>query len=457
MKTFQWKFSLNHTPEEIYRWHIRPGAFFRLLPPWEPISVKEYPGQINENSIARLRFNLLKVPVSWDLRHENFVENREFTDVQVQGPFRYYKHRHLFSAQAKGTEVTEEIQYKLPFRFLAGKLAEAYTQKRLQKTFTFRESILREDLGLHQKYFPQTKLKILLAGAGGTLGSELLHFFNTGGHSVYRLVRGNTDQPNTIYWNPLNQDLDPAPLEGFDVVINLSGEPLAGVRWDAIQKNRIRDSRIRSTELLTSVLTTLKYPPQVFINASATGFYGDRGDEKLLEESAPGEGFLADVCKEWEFAANEASVRGIRTISMRLGAVITGKGGMLPRLLTPFTMGLGGKMGSGTQLLSWLHIQDFLGAVCHVIAHPEIQGPVNFTSPHALTNSEFTELMGLILHRPTLATVPGALLKTLVGEMAEEVLLTGALVYPEKLLSTGYEFMYGQMEAALGRELGKVS
>jgi len=301
-------------------------------------------------------------------------------------------------------------------------------------------------------------MNILVTGSTGLIGSALVPFLAKSGHGVTRLTRlksGSQSKPGEAYWNPDEKKIDTSSLEGYDAIVHLAGENIAGI-WTTEKKNRIRKSRIDGTRLLSKSLAELANPPKVLVCASAIGFYGDRGDEVLTEESAPGEGFLAEVCREWEAATEPAIQKGIRVVNPRFGMVLSPKGGALKTMLLPFRMGLGGNMGSGKQYMSWVSIDDVVGAVYHAISNESLRGAVNVVAPNPVTNSEFTKTLGRVLGRPTLLSVPEFAVRLLAGEMADEMLLASTRVQPVRLLALGYKFRYPELEIALRHLLGKM-
>lgn len=256
-----------------------------------------------------------------------------------------------------------------------------------------------------------------------------------------------------MFWDPTDGLLDEREVESFDAVIHLAGESLAGGRWTAARKARIRESRVNSTQLLADRLTRLKHRPKLFFCASAIGIYGNRGNECLTEEALPGEGFLAEVCKEWEAAAKCASSAGIRVVHLRFGVILSSHGGALQKMLTPFQLGLGGVIGSGDQYWSWITLDDVVGAIEHLLTSQNADGGVNVVSPEPVTNREFTKVLGRILRRPTLLHVPRFAARLAFGELADEALLASQRVAPTKLLNNGYSFRYPVLEGALRRVL----
>lgn len=299
-------------------------------------------------------------------------------------------------------------------------------------------------------------MKVLIAGATGLVGTALKRSFGKKGIDSTDLVRTspNIELPE-VEWHPNRGEIDAPALEGFDAVINLAGENVAAGRWTEEKKKRIRDSRIQGTQLLSETMAKLSRPPRVFLCASATGFYGDRGDEILDEDSAAGKGFLAGVCREWEEATWAASNAGVRVVNLRFGPIFSGEGGMLSKLLTPFRLGVGGKVGSGKQYISWIAMDDVVGAINFALEHEALRGPVNVVAPNAATNLEFTKTLGKVISRPTFFTVPEFAARLAFGEMADEMLLASQRVEPKRLIEAKYQFRYPVLEGALRHVLGK--
>ena len=292
-------------------------------------------------------------------------------------------------------------------------------------------------------------MKILVSGSTGTVGSHLLNVISSNSSEIWRLVRSRAAGERLIFWDPQGGRVDnPDLLEGFDAVVHLSGENIVG-RWTEKKKDSIRQSRVLSTRYLVNLFSGLRNPPKTFICASATGYYGDRGGERLTERSAVGSGFLPDTCREWENEANKASDFGVRVINLRTGPVLSRKGGILSSLLLPFKMGLGGVVGSGEQYLSWISIEDLSRIIVYLLEHQEVRGPVNAVSPNPVTNREFTATLARILRRPAWLAVPAFAVRLFFGEMGRCTILAGSMVFPEKLLSSGYEFLHEDLGSAL--------
>jgi uncharacterized protein len=294
---------------------------------------------------------------------------------------------------------------------------------------------------------PLDSARVLISGASGLLGSALIPTLQTRGFTITRLVRGTPTGEDQIHWVP-NRTIDPESVSGFDAIIHLAGESVA-TRWSNARKAKIRESRVTSTRNLAQALAQTSKRPRVLITASAVGYYGDRADEILNEKSAPGTGFLPDVCREWEAANQPATDAGIRTVQLRTGVVLSSKGGALKKMLLPFRMGVGGNLGSGRQWMSWIHIQDWVGAVHHILKNDLLQGPVNMVGSKPVTNAEFTSTLASGLHRPAMFPLPAFAAKFLFGQMAEEVLLSSQRVEPARLVTSGYPFQYSDLAKAL--------
>ena len=288
--------------------------------------------------------------------------------------------------------------------------------------------------------------RILVSGVSGPIGKALLPELRKRGH-VIRLVRGRVTGNDQISWNPA-QALPPQQVEGFDIVIHLAGETIVG-RWNAAKKARIRDTRVQGTKTLVEPLTKTAHPPRVFICASAIGYYGDRGDELLREESAPGSDFLAQVCREWETATQPATNAGIRTVNTRFGVILSRDGGALPKMLPPFRMGVGGRIGNGRQWMSWIHIADVVGAIEHALDNPSVSGAVNVVGPNPAMNAEFTRTLARVLHRPAIFPMPAFAARLAFGEMGDALLLASQRVEAAKLTANGYRFQFEDLSAAL--------
>jgi uncharacterized protein (TIGR01777 family) len=291
-------------------------------------------------------------------------------------------------------------------------------------------------------------MKIAIAGASGLVGKALTPQLETEGHNLVRLVR-NSPKVDELEWHPNQDAINAEKLEGFEAIINLAGENVAEGRWTDDKKKKIHDSRVPGTHLRSEALAKLTTTPRCFLCASATGIYGDRGDETLDEQSESGGGFLAGVCREWEKATEPAHRAGVRVVNLRFGPILARAGGMLEKMLTPFKMGLGGKLGSGKQYISWVGIEDAIAAIKLALHDESIRGPLNVVSPRPVTNERFTRALGEVLSRPTVMAMPAFAARLAFGEMADEMLLVSQKVMPKKLQTAGFQFEYADLETAL--------
>lgn len=443
--------------EKVFLWHSRPGAIERLTPPWDSLRVIQRKGGIEAGAEVILKMKAGPVPYKWVAAHTDYEKNRLFRDVQVKGPMSRWIHTHRFGPDRNGGCLLEDhIEYALPFPPFGNFLAGPGVRDKLEKTFTYRHAITARDMSAHLSFADKPPLNVLISGASGVVGTSLVPFLTTGGHRVVSLVRTRPGpKKEEIYWDPASGYLNSDELRGVDTVIHLAGENIGEGRWTKAKKKRILESRTKGTALIAKTVSKLRPLPKVLICASAIGYYGNRGDWLLTEKDGPGNDFISKVCYEWEQAAAPAIDKGIRVVFLRIGVALTPAGGAFARLLPLFQMGLGGKIGSGSQFMSWVGMDDVIGAVYHAIRHDALEGPVNVVSPNPITNLEFTNTLGKVLSRPTSLTVPAAAIKLAFGQMGREVPLSSTRVLPEKLLKSGYQFRDPELEGAMLHLLGK--
>lgn len=459
MPLFERRSEINASASALFDWHMRPGAFERLAPPWEPVQlVSSEP--LAEGSRAVIRMQLAPgVWTNWIAEHGAIIPDQQFRDVARSGPFSKWEHTHRMEVlDEKRSWLIDRIDYEPPLGFVGKLIAGRLIQEKLERTFAYRHRVTASDLEFHRRTSGDTQMKIAIGGSTGLVGSELVSFLSTGGHQIVRLMRGSKGaigSHQSVNWNPSQGTIDATGLEGCDAVVHLGGDNIAHGRWTAGKKRLIRESRVISTRLLASTLAGLSRPPKVFVCASAIGFYGDRGDEVMTEDSAPGPRFLSDVCREWEEATAPARDAGIRVVNLRIGVVLTPKGAALQKMLTPFKLGLGGIVGSGRQWWSWIALDDVCRAIEFSISNETLSGPVNCVAPEYLTNRDFTKTLGRVICRPTLFPMPAFVVKTLFGEMGEELLLGSTRVVPTRLQQAGFEFACPNLEGALRHMLGR--
>lgn len=454
LQRFLFRTAMPASSDEVLAWHCRPGAFERLTPPWENVKVVERTGSVENGGRVTLQVRAGGFWRRWVAQHGDYEPGRQFCDVQTEGPFRSWRHCHRVVPDGDHCFLEDDIEYALPMGRLGDFFGGALVRRTLERMFRYRHQITAHDLTMHQKYSENSTMRIAVTGSTGLVGSALVPFLTTGGHEVVRIVRKRTSEEDSS-WTPEAGLIDTERLEGLDAVVHLAGENIAARRWNVAQKARIRDSRIQGTTLLSETLARLRQPPRVLICASAIGFYGDRGDEELIETSASGNGFLPEVCREWEAATAAAENAGIRVVHMRFGIILSPKGGALAQMLTPFRLGVGGRLGNGRQWMSWIALDDAIGAIYHALATQTLRGPVNTVAPKPATNVDFTKTLGRVLHRPTIFPIPAFVARLAFGELANDLLLASTRVVPRALLDSGYEFIFPDLEQALRHLLGR--
>ncbi len=433
---------------EAFAWHARPGAFERLVPPWERIRVLDRSGGVEDGATTTIELRRGPLRRRWIARHHDVQPGVSFSDTMEQGPFAAWTHVHRFTdADATGCSLEDDITYRLPFG-RAGGAANPLARRSLARTFAFRHRRLIHDLERHS--MTDHSLRVAITGASGLVGSALSAFLTTGGHRVTAVSR-TARAPGEVVFAPQSGAGDLSALDGFDAVIHLAGAPIAK-RWTEARKREIEQSRNQGTRALSETLARLPRPPRVLVSASAVGYYGNRADDLLTEVSEPGDDFLARVCQQWESATRPAADAGIRVVNARFGVVLEA---LLPRMLTPFRLGLGGPVGSGRQWVSWVALDDLVAAVLFALTHDELAGPVNVVAPDAVTNRHLARTLGRVLRRPALAPLPAAAARLLFGELADALLLAGQRVAPVALTEAGFRFAYPTLEDAVRHVLGR--
>ena len=445
---------LQHNPETVFAWHKRPGALGRLTPPWAVVDVLEKEGGIQEGATVSLRVHRGPASFKWMLRHKDYVENERFRDEQISGPLKSWLHTHRFNAiEGGGTKLEDDIELEAP---LGAPIGSVLIKRELDRLFRFRYRRLFTDLSRHAEHTSKPRMTVAITGASGLVGSNLADFLTTGGHRVIRLVRDRHRLDNdAIFWNPSTGEIDVEGLTGADAVVHLAGSSIANGRWSGARKRSIKQSRVKGTDLIARTLATMSGGPRILVSASAVGFYGDRGTDRIDERERAGQGFLAEVCRAWEDATKSAERAGVRVTTLRTGVALSPAGGALGQMLLPFKMGTGGRLGSGEQYLSWIDNDDLVAAIHHILMTDSVHGPVNATAPYPVTNSTFTLALGRALDRPTVVPVPGLAVKAAFGQLGTEALLWGQRVLPAKLTEAGFTFFYEGVEESMRFQLGR--
>lgn len=441
--------------QEAFAYHERPGALQRLIPPWQQVSVEHSDGSLKPGSTVILRLNVGPVKLRWVAEHTEYDPPRLFADTQRRGPFKSWNHRHQFQpAGETGCLLRDEVDYELPLAPFSSWLGAGKARRELESMFAYRHRVTRDDLTLAARY-PVNPMRIAVSGSSGLVGARLCSFLTLIGHEVIRLERSldRAEDPSTAI-APWDSQQQADRLSGVDAVVHLAGKSIASGRWTDRVKQQIRDSRIQLTRQLAESIATVESRPRVFVCASATGIYGDRGDEVLDESSTIGEDFLAGVAADWEAACQPAAEAGIRTANARFGLVLDPNGGALQKMLLPAKL-CGGSLGKGDQWWSWIALDDVVGAIYHMICSQAVAGPVNVVAPEPLTNKQFAKTLGGVISRPALVPAPQSGLRLALGEMADALLLASARVRPRVLEQTDYAFRFSTADRALRYCLGK--
>lgn len=448
----------DHTPEDVFDWHERPGALERLTPPWGDVEVLHRSGGIQDGGKVSLRIKRGPTSFRWDLIHRDYVYGKQFRDEQVNGPMSSWLHTHTFSERPGGGTIAEDdIEVEAPLGVAGAAVGPAFIKRELERLFRFRYQRLFTDLSRHAQYADRRRLTVAITGASGMVGSSLRHFLTTAGHTVVPLVRDSRHlDGGAVFWNPAAGVIDESGLQNVDAVVHLAGTSIADGRWTEARKRSIKQSRVRGTELLSRTLATMQDGPRVLVSASAVGYYGNRGADNIVESEPAGRGFLAEVCRAWEGATKPAERAGIRVVNLRTGVALSPKGGALGQMLLPFKIGAGGRLGSGKQYLSWIDLDDLVGLIYHALYDDSLRGPVNATAPNPVTNAAFTSALGRALGRPTVVPVPGLAVKAAFGELGKEVLLWGQRVLPKRATDSGFAFFYEGVEDSLRFQLGRM-
>ncbi len=440
--------------EDLFLWHTRNGAIFRMTPPWAPLKmISRNREGIQKGVRVKFRLNLFKIPMIWESEHIGYKENQEFKDRQIKGPFAKWEHTHRFIREGEKSSIIEDrLDFQLPFGLLSRPFY-GIAMREFEKMFHYRHRVLKYDLENHVG--KTGNLTILISGASGTIGQALIPLLQTCGHKVIVLERNKREvSDNQLFWNPYKGILDIEKAGEIDAVINLNGIDISRGRWTAKQKKLIIESRVIPTKLLSEKISKMTRKPEVFITSSAIGFYGDNSTKSITESDGRGTLFISRVCKLWEDAASEIQKAGVRTVMLRTGVVLTPSGGALGRMLLPFKLGLGVVLSKGTQYMSWISMDDEISAILFLLRSKKIEGPVNLTAPEPVTNLEFSQTLARVFSRKVFFTMPEFLVKAVWGQMGKETLLASSKVQPEKLLSQGFAFQHQTLFSALRDLIG---
>jgi uncharacterized protein len=446
---------------EAFAWHDRPGAFARLSPPWDRVEVLENPGHIRSGARVLLRVKTGPIWQRWLAEHRDYVKGRLFRDVQLEGPFAEWDHRHNFLEETPTScTLHDHIGYRVPLGRLGRTLGGAFVRGKLSAMFGYRHAVTLGDLRMHARHAHLPRQRVLISGSSGVIGRQLSAMLSTGGHEVIRLVRPpQASSPGCVAWDPFAGTIDRRALldAGPTAVIHLAGAPVADRRWTSAVKQHILESRVRATEALARELALLAEPPSVLVSASAVGIYGSQPDDRLLTESSPiapaGAGFRSDVCRAWEAATEPSRRAGIRTVCARIGLVLTPGGGLLQKFLPIHAAAVGADLGRGTQFWPVIGLDDCLDALVECMLNRELSGPVNIVG-WSLPQAEFSRTLARVLGRPRLGYAPEWLVRMIAGEMTSG-LFESQNIAPSQLQSAGLPLRAPNLEAALATMLGR--
>ena len=455
---YSYESKINAPAADVFRYHQRAAVFQRLLPPWESVKIVDRKGSIENGDTVTIKVPLGPFSTTWIARHEEFLQDSQFADVQVKGLFKSWKHVHsVRKLSPDETSLIETIEFELPFGQIGHQLSYGKIREKLNRLFTYRHAITENDLQHWLQFKPSPKYRVAITGGNGLIGSELAVFLASQGHEVKILSRSGHSKIYGIAgvrWDPANGFIDSTSLGEVDCFIHLAGENIAAGRWTENRMKKLRESRVQVTRFLTNYILNMENPPEVFISASGTGFYGSHlGNASEL--TPKGSGFLADLCSEWEYASMALENSGIRRVIVRTGLVLSSKGGALRKMLPVFRMGLGGPVGKGTHYWSWIAMDDLLRIYDTLVQNPDMHGIYNAVSAEPVLNRDFSRILGATLGRPAIIPAPEFALKAALGDMAEDALLANQCVLPSRLIDSGFRFDFPDLDLALTHCLGR--
>ncbi len=444
---------------DLDAWHRLPDAFTRLTPPWEKVEVVE-DAPIEEGKRVKLRVKMGPLWRDWTAKFIGVKPGEEFTDIQEDGPFAEWRHRHRFLAKGKSgaaaaeCSLVDHIRYRLPLGFFGRLLGARFVRRKLERTFRYRHDLTLADIERGKAHPTLRPLRVVVSGATGLVGKTLLPYLRMRGHEVLRLTRSPREEGD-LAWDPDAGVLDLGAAGRIDAAIHLAGENVAGGRWSKGRMERILYSRKRGTRLLADTLAALPEPPKVVISASGVNYYEQDSINTHDEGSPVGTAFLSEVCREWEGALRPLEDAGTRVCTLRIGMVLTPAGGALGKMLPIFKAGLGGRVGHGRQRTPWIAIDDLVDMIDRALGDARWSGPVNAVAEEPASNREFTKALAKALRRPAWFPVPAFALRLLLGKMADETLLADLAIYSKRLKDElGYELRHPHLEGALAHLLG---
>ncbi len=450
---------------DVFNYHARYRAIDRLIPPWSKLKIIKRNIGLENGATCILELQCGPLKLKWVAKHIGYIQDQLFQDEMIKGPLKAWKHTHSFTPNELGGCIMEDkINYSLPYGLNRFNIVRNRLNKTLCEMFSYRHRILQNDLKLWDLLKENKGKRILISGSTGLIGSALIPLLELAGeHKISRLVRPSSkysfshNSSNFKVWDPETGIVAPSDLEGFDAIIHLSGESIGG-RWSKIKKKRIHDSRVKTTELLCNTIKKLKKPPLTLLCASAIGYYGTRGEEVVTEDTMAGDGFLANLCVDWEAQANSVKDMGIRVVNARFGLILSPKGGILKLLTIAPYLKVGMGLGNGSNVFNWISIEDVIGSILYSVDNTTIRGPVNIVSPNPMNASDFFEIISKIQENQIFLRIGSGFMKRAIGDFADTINDSNGVVKPQKLLAAGYPFMTPSLEDAirllLGRQIG---
>ncbi|MGC8768579.1 TIGR01777 family oxidoreductase [Calditerrivibrio sp.] len=449
MSKFEYTSEFECSVVELFSYHERKAVVNRLIPPWDDVVVLREPQNLIDSDAEFLVTLAPLVCFRWISKHCDYVKNKQFKDIQITGPFRRWEHTHLFGSNKDGKSyLTDSIEFEPLFSSISSIFTEKLIREKLRKTFSYRHTITKNDIDFIKKQHTDKQFVIGIAGSSGVIGRELTSFLRLLGHTVYKIVRKTAKQRDEIFFNLEKEELTNIP-EHLDIVINLAGEPISEGLWTDKKLQAIYDSRVVFTSKLIQAIKKLEKPLSHYINASAIGYYGDRR-ERLSEDGSKGDGFIADLCQKWEQVAKNDL---FPTTILRIGVVLTPRGGALKQFLKFVNLNLGATLGDGNQYISWITMDDLIYGITHII-HNRLEGVFNMVSPSPVTQKEMVDTISNKLKKVRILNLNRKTVELIYGRLGKEVLLANNYVIPDRLNLSNYKFYFPYLTSALDHLLG---
>ncbi len=452
-ETFEASVRIARSASDVFAWHETPGAWARLLPPWETVEILSDNSGLAVGTRVRFRIRMGSEWVESEIERRDTVVGKQFREVALEGPYDEWDHLHRMEPiDAKNCLLKDEVRYRIEGGSFKQSRARRAMRTRLDRLFRYRHEVAKHDL---EDQPTQANYRILVGGASGLIGRALVPFLSGQGHEVIRLVRRPAVASDEISWIPMHSVLNANLLDGIDAIVNLSGVDILEKSWTRERVLEIRNSRVWTTHTLVDAIHKMRIRPRVFVSTSAVGYYGNRGDSILTEEERLSDRALSLICDAWEDAALRAENQYVRTAILRTGLVLTPAGGILGKMLPLFRAGFGGPVGPRKNWMSWISMDDHLAAIHEAIISPKVRGIANSVAPEPVQVGHFAEELGRVLRKPCWLPVPPLALYLRYGTRAEHIFMFSQRAVPKALLDAGFKFRYPTLTQALAHELGQ--